>query len=1159
MPALQLTLLGSFAAHWKGETITSFPTDKVRALLAYLALEGERPLRRETVATLLWPNYPDAIARRNLRQNLHRLTHLLDKLEPGLSQQLLTITRQTVQLNRAHLWLDVAELEARLTAVAHHPHRHLHTCPPCLDALTQAAQLARGDLLAGFTLPDAPLFEEWLTIQRERLHYQSLQLLHTLAEAQLQRGEYEAAHAHAAHQIALEPWREEAHRQMILALARQGRRSEALAQYAECARLLEKEMGLLPAPETETLYNEIVSDSLPPAATAAAGGLHYFPAGFTPFIGREQECAQIAAYLAAPDCRLLTVVAPGGMGKTRLIAHAVQTTLGQKQGALDNLFPNGCYFVPLAEATSEEQLLNRLSQALALPPAPAGQMARQIAGYLQEKRLLLLLDNFEQLRPTAVTLQHLLENAPGLSLLVSSREPLALPGEWLLWLEGLPYPAAADPETADYAAVQLFAQAARRAQADFALDEINRTAVVRICQLTAGMPLALELAAAWIPQFDCAQIAAQISRNLDFLQAERPDLPPRHRNMQAMFQQAWDFLDEPAQRVLAQLAVFSGSFDLEAAQTVTEATLPTLLLLLDKSLLQRQADGRYILHKLIQQFAAAQLAAHPARQTEMYAAHSHHYLKLAQGYGAALYGPQAQAVMQALGLSQANLAQAWQTAVTQANWPLLQDGLEGFAAYYRLSGQLREAGDFLAAALQKLAGDDDLPALLAQLQLENGRLQQLQGNYAAALAHLQSANQYYQQSDQLTRRAQTSLETGMVMLRQGEHDQARTLFNEGLTLARETEDKAIIGRALNHLGSVALLQGNYPDANALFAESLALRRQQGAKLEIAASLQSMGNVAMALGDYQTAITMYAESLQIKRAIGDKLGMATTLNNMAGIAYNQGDYAIARERYSASLTLRREMGDKLGVSRSSYNLGVALMAQGDYAAAQTQFTTSLEMARALGDKWGVASSLSNLGSVALAQGDYATAEAMNKEGLTIYRDMGDKRSFAAALTNQGSVALVQGAYTAARALFAESFSLCQEIAHKSTTAFAQLGLGLAELRLGMPTADDHIRQSLRLRQELGEKAHQISSLIGVAGAALAQNDALRAAQMLGAVAAATAEMKTMIEPAMRQFHDETVTAVRDILGEAAFQAAWAEGEHMTLDEAVASCLPADVAD
>lgn len=498
MTQLRLALFGPFTAYWGAQPVTKFPTDKVRALLAYLALEGERPLRRETLAALLWPDWTDKIAKRNLRQNLHRLNQLLDGLEPGLSKRLLTITRPTVQLNREWVSLDVADFEAAQTAIAQCNHQHLPTCSACREQLTAAADLIQGDLLAGLSLPDAPAFDDWLTTARERQQRRALHLLHTLADLHLQRGEYARAEAYATRQIALKPWQEEAHRQLMLALARQGRRDEALAQYEGCANLLEVEMGIALEPETALLAAQIAADALP---RVAATHLHHFPVYLTPFVGRVVECAQIAAALQDTAVRLTTLTAPGGMGKTRLAVHALQQ-MRQGQNGLASRCPDGAYFVALSGITSAATVAAILAERLGLPPA--ANSAAQLKAYLGDKKLLLLLDDMAHNEATAAFLTDLLADAPGLRLLATAVAPLGIVGERLSPIGGL-----VNDGGVDSPAVQLFIQTARRVRHDFAPGAADEAAIIRICQQTGGSPLALETAGAWVRLLTCAQIAEQ--------------------------------------------------------------------------------------------------------------------------------------------------------------------------------------------------------------------------------------------------------------------------------------------------------------------------------------------------------------------------------------------------------------------------------------------------------------------------------------------------------------------------------------------------------------------------------------------------------------------------------------------------------------------------
>lgn len=1067
MAQLQLFLFGTFAARWGDQPVTRFPTDKVRALLAYIALNGKRPLRRETLATLFWPDYSDSVARRNLRQNLHRLNQLLDGLTPGLSQRLLTITRQTIAINEDALWLDVIEFDKMITAVTHHPHAQRHTCPTCLNQLTQAASLINGDLLAGFTLPDAPLFDEWLIVERERLHYQSLQLLHTLAEASLHQHAYDQAHHYAARQISLEPWREEAHRQMILALARQGRRSEALAQYATCCRVLEEELGIAPTDDTVTLYNDIVGENLPPIVVETAVSLHHFPPTFSPFIGRQTEYEQIISHLTNPACRLLTLVGPGGMGKTRLATHAIQHTYQQKSASLQALFPHGCYFVPLAEATSQEHLVQAIAQALALPPAPAGKIAAQLETYLQDKKLLLLLDNFEQLSPAALFLHQLLTAAPGLKLLVTSRAPLAIQAEWLLRLDGLPYPTATNQEAGlwqDYSALQLFSQAAQRVQPDFQVDERNLSAIIHICHLTEGMPLALELAAAWLRLLPCTQIADQIGRNLDFLQTEWPDLPPRHRSMRAMFQQSWDFLGEQAQRVLAQLSVFSGSFSVEAALAVTEATLPLLLQLLDKSLVQRQENGRFALHKLIQQFAAEQLALLPDQQQATLRRHSQHYLELVQGYGAALHGPQAISVIHDLRLTQANLVTAWQTAVQQQQWPLIEACLDSFTDYHLISGQLNEVSTLLAAAIEATAATavsplaaylrlnqarilieqgylpaaaDRLaqvaqtelvqthPRLLARLQLENGRLQELQSSYDEALTNLTSALSFYQQSGNRLRQAQLIGTIGNVYWRQYRLDEALTNFHRALAMATEIGDQAYQAILLSDIGIIYVDKSDFSQGLHYYEQALAIDKALGNQAHVARHTHNIARVYRLQGKFDLALTYFKQAAETAVALGLRRGASLCLTNMGIVAKQLGQYGQAEAYYQQALQISQELNLKEGIANNWGNLANLYRLQGKFTTARTYYEQAITLSREIGYVEGEARHIGDLAELHKDLEEWPQARQLFEQAITLFETIEETYCLSSVLILQTEVLLELADYETAAALLAKGITLTQQ--------------------------------------------------------------------------------------------------------------------------------------
>jgi predicted ATPase/DNA-binding CsgD family transcriptional regulator len=338
------------------------------------------------------------------------------------------------------------------------------------------------------------------------------------------------------------------------------------------------------------------------------------------FVGRENELAKIADLLVLPDCRLLTLTGPGGIGKTRLAIEA----MAEQQAH----FIHGVHFISLTTINSADVVASAVAGGLHLSFLPASDPRVQIIHYLRNKHTLLVLDNFEHVLEASDLLTDLLQAAPDVKCLVTSRERLNLREEWVLMLDGLPFPNGdANTRLESYSAVELFVQRARQIQANFTPSE-NVEAVRAICQWVEGMPLAIELAATWLRAMSCQHIAVHLGDSSDFLTTSLRNVPERHRSMRAVFEQSWNLLSTAEQHVLMYLSVFRGGFDHQAAEQVTGAALPVLASLVDKSMIRLNAAGRYDLHELLRQYAADKLAA----LGEVEAAHQHHcdyFLKLA--------------------------------------------------------------------------------------------------------------------------------------------------------------------------------------------------------------------------------------------------------------------------------------------------------------------------------------------------------------------------------------------------------------------------------------------------------------------------------------------------------------------------------------------------
>ena len=1001
-PTLTLNTLGRLEIRWGDRPVTDLRSRKEQALLVYLAMNPGAH-SRSRLAGLLWGDLPEGRARRNLRRALWSLRQHLDP-------QILAGDRISVGLSpRVALRVDALTFEA-LTEQAERCQRRGQT-EEAIGLLQRAIRLYKDDFLARFDLPGCLEFEEWMLRRRAWLRQQVLEALAHLAVYHAQRREYERAIEYTRRQLAIEPWWEEAHRQMMRLLALNGQRSAALAQYETCRRILTEELGVEPLAETKALYERI--RSAPPAP------YHNLPPQPTPFVGREEELAAIAQRLANPSCRLLTIVGPGGIGKTRLAIQAATEAAAT--------FLNGVCFVPLTSVISADFLVPAIAQALGFSFHGSQDPKAQLLSYLHDREMLLVLDGFEHLlAPTLALPRHgggrtpspalprhgggrtpspalplrggggtglvveILQHAPDVKILVTSRERLNLRWEWLLQVEGLAYPdleignSQSEIRNPKWSAVQLFLQSARRVDWRFALVQ-EAGWVVRICQLMEGMPLGIELAAAWVRERSCREIAQTIERNLGFLAASFRDMPPRHRSMRAAFDHSWHLLSEEEQRVFRRLSVFRGGFQDAAAVQVTGASHRLLASLADKSLLRRLPSGRYELHELLRRYGAERLRE-AGEETSLRRRHLSYFVTLAERAQPELERPEQEAWLRRLEVDHDNLRAALDWSIRGGE---AERGLRLAAALWRfweVLGHLKEGCRWLEELLAR-AGPERTPASV--------RAKALQG-------------------------------VGRLLWCQGEYDRAATLLQESLALFRELGDRQGIADSLNNLGLVAWHRSDYGRATAAHEEALALRRQLGDKRGIASSLGNLAIVTWHQGDYERARALYTESLALFRELEDKQNVALSLNNLAVIAVDQGEYEQAATLLEESLALFQELGFKQGIAWSLGNLGQVARGLKEYDRAASLYGKSLALLRELGDRQAMASTIVNIGHVALAQGDHERAAALYQEALTIQWELRERRDMAECLEALAAVADEQGQVERAARLFGAAEALREEV-------------------------------------------------------------------------------------------------------------------------------------
>jgi predicted ATPase/DNA-binding SARP family transcriptional activator len=709
MYSLRISLLGVPRVERDGKAVP-IRRRKVLALLAYLAVTRQ-PHSRDGLATMFWPESDQSSALANLRRDLSRLKRAVGDQALDVDRLQIALLRQTDPSTSSGqgVWLDVEAFKRRLAASHAHGHAAAELCAKCAEALTEAVSLYTGDFMAGFSLPDSLEFDEWQFFQAEGLRQSFAEAVEKLAQWHTAQGEVEQGIEYARRWVALDPLQEQAQRQLMRLYARSGQQAAAVRQYQECARLLQEELGVEPEPETTALYEAIRTKQFPPAPARR----HKLPPQATPFVGREEELADLRRLLLEePACRLLTLVGPGGIGKTRLALEAAAGTL--------DAYSDGVYFVPLASVGGTEFIVAAIAEALGLNFSGAVAPKLQLLDHLREKRLLLVVDNLEHLLEGVGLFSEILSAAPQATLLMTSRERLNLREEWVYEVQGLPCPGPVlAPESVEaYSAMRLFLQRARQADAHFALNEEDVPALARICQLVDGMPLALELAAAWARSMSPPEIVREIQGNLDFLSTSLRNVPERHRSLRAIFEESWKQLADAEKGTLSKLSVFRGGCSREAAEVVAGArapcgsrvgtTWPLLASLVDKSLLRRTDSGRYEMHELIRQFAAERLAADAAAREELQDRHCTYYASFLEGRIPAMEGDRQREALAEIAVEIGNVRAGWQYALTHLRLDALEAFHWGLALFYWLRGWFEEARDTFEAAAGVLECEPDV-------------------------------------------------------------------------------------------------------------------------------------------------------------------------------------------------------------------------------------------------------------------------------------------------------------------------------------------------------------------------------------------------------------------------------------------------------------------
>ncbi len=1331
MSSLSLSLLGPFEATLGDQPLSNFRANKVQALLIYMATEATVTHRREALMDLLWPGLPLKSAQVNLRQTLYRLRQIIPEVDAKSGQStvpLLLTDRHTVELNPdADIWFDVARFTDLLTQ------------DPTPAHLEQATALYRGDFSCDFYLPDSAEFEDWVAARRSRLRHQALAALDALTTFYIEQHAYDQAQAVAWRALEIDDLRESAYRGLMTALALDGQRGAALAQYRLCRQRLWDELGIEPADETNALYERIQVDALresqtriprpvalpaqmpvfiftdienstplwethreamlpalldhnrileeqiawhggrilefrgdgvravfeggdpltcavaiqqqfgqhnwgaigelririglhavpieqqgydfflqdhqyygpalhhaarimdagwggqilasaevhnsfplPPGATWKDFGRHLLkgvekpqriygllhpglprqqfpalrtlstparraapspqpgaavrprprhnlPSQPTPFFGREEELADLDRLINDPAIRLVTILGPGGMGKTRLALACAERHVAQStnpEGTSVSQFPNGVYFVPLARLSSADHIVPAIAEALGFRLEQRqgqasgnenGARTRQLLDYLRRKRMLLILDNFEHLlgdtdaKTGADLVADIVQTAPRVQVLVTSRERLFLYEEQVYTIQGLAFPDGATgtaeitlEDAANSAAAQLFVQTALRAQHDFELRADDIPHLAHICRLVDGMPLGIEISASWVDMLTLADIAREIRRSLDFLETEWRDIPSRHRSMRAVFDATFRRLSQAEQDAFVQLTVFRGGFTRQAARGVLPTcdapgtTLRTLAALVDKSLLRYdKASGRYEMHELLRQYGGAKLATDPELEAAVLDRHSRFYCSALQAWEADLKGARQLAILPEMEVEIENLRVAWEREVAQRRLTCLDRTINGLCHFnWRLFRY--DEGEAACRLVVEMLTNEIARSVLAEMSTpatvaasEPGEtstetlrvlskalawqsfFMQLSGRGVATKPLLERSLDLL--SDPSLARQETRWERAFLLWVMGhgavpDWPEARRLHEQSLTLFQVLGDEWWTSCALRALGRANERCGDLDQARRMYQESLALNQALGDPWATAYALEDLSRLAKQSGDYEEAKRRLEQGLALSHAQGHQWSAARLLIRRAWLALMQGEFEAGADFLRRASTIHQEIGDRYALAQTLTHLGTVHSLSGRFAEACALMEQGLELAGEVGDRASMAWIPSELGEVNALAGNYREAHNLAQMAFSVARHAFDPREITARFYRVlGWTALVEQAYAEAQEWLEKSVKIYRTVEHylaKEWMTFSLAALGRAACGLGdLEAAQSHLVEGLRIALDM----------------------------------------------------------------------------------------------
>jgi len=899
-PRLALHLLGSPKLELNYTPVV-IDRRKVLALFAYLAVDREQHTR-EFLSALLWPEHDQDKAFTNLR-------HVLWEAQQVIGDGWIAAGRDTIGLNRdADIWLDVAHFEAMIAQSLTQNDVSLR-----ISLLVDSIKLYRNHFLTGFSLKEALQFNEWAFAQSENLRHQLARALTMLADDCCSLGQAETAIPYVQRLVTLDPLNEASHRQLMHIYIQAGQHNAALKQYQTCEKLLRKELGVDPQPETRALYKQIRKREIKPLQPVKQKETgvpqHNLPFQVSTFIGREKELDEIVNLIA--DHRLVTLIGTGGIGKTRL-------SLKVGEGLLND-YAHGIWLVELALLNDPTRVPQTVAALFNIIEGSEESPTEKLIRTLCPKTILLIIDNCEHLLDACAHLADaLLRNCPKLKILATSREPLGITGEALYHVPSLALPHLQQviEKLLEYESVQLFEERARLVQENFSLTMENAPSIAQICHRLDGIPLAIELAAARVNLLSTEQIAARLNENFNLLTGGSRTTLPRHQTIRASIDWSWNLLSESEQALLRRLAIFSGGWTLEGAEAVGSGAgvneldvIDLLGNLVEKSLvLVNSENERYSMLETVREYALEWLKDSNEEDSTRNR-HLEFFVTMAEQAEPKLFGLEQGLWMKKLTDEQENIIAAndWcdhSESRTEQKFRLL-----GGTRYYWAYAGLAKLG--FGMYRKALAGNTDDKNTLAQGLTHDGA-----AIYAVMLVD-PLLSEHVEKSIAIFWDHRDFVRLGMALTRQawwqmnlGDHAEAIKTYHEAIAIGRLMEDKRPISSALNNLAELYRMDGEYEKAAPLYEEALAIDREREDSTGIVLGLVNMSRNALMQGNLDQVRSRLAEAARIADETHLREYMQFTIEAAAILRFVLGEHIPGARLFGAAEMELRKKGYQL---------------------------------------------------------------------------------------------------------------------------------------------------------------------------------------------------------------------------------------------------------